>query len=84
VRYVGIGLVQLWRQTLGRLTPEGTCKYHPSCSQYAIDAFRELGLVRGAIVAGWRLLRCIPWSQGCVDYVADRKLFRRASEERHA
>jgi putative membrane protein insertion efficiency factor len=84
VRYVGIGLVQLWRQTLGRLTPEGTCKYHPSCSQYAIDAFRELGLVRGAIVAGWRLLRCNPWSHGGVDYVANRKLFRRASEERHA
>ena len=52
------------------------CKYHPSCSQYAIDAFRELGLVRGGIVAGWRLLRCNPWSHGGVDQVADRSLFR--------
>jgi uncharacterized protein len=83
VRYLGIGLVQVWRHTFGLLTPEGTCKYHPSCSQYAIDAFRELGLVRGAIVAGWRIVRCNPWSHGGVDRVQDRTLFRRR-EERHA
>jgi len=84
VRYLGIGLVQVWRHTFGLLTPEGTCKYHPSCSQYAIDAFRELGLVRGSIVAGWRVLRCNPWSHGGVDRVQDRTLFRRRGEERHA
>jgi putative membrane protein insertion efficiency factor len=84
VRYLGIGLVQVWRHTFGLLTPEGTCKYHPSCSQYAIDAFRELGLVRGLIVAGWRILRCNPWSHGGVDQVQDRRLFRRRGEERHA
>ena len=84
MRYLGIGLVQVWRHTFGLLTPEGTCKYHPSCSQYAIDAFRELGLARGAIVAGWRILRCNPWSHGGVDRVQDRTLFRRRGEERHA
>ena len=83
MRYIGIGLVQVWRHTFGLLTPEGTCKYHPSCSQYAIDALRELGLVRGTIVAGWRILRCNPWSHGGVDRVQDRTLFRRR-EERHA
>ena len=84
MRYLGIGVVYAWRYTFGLLTPEGTCKYHPSCSQYAIDAFRELGLVRGSIVAGWRILRCNPWSHGGVDPVADRTLFRRRGEERHA
>ncbi len=44
-----------------------TCKYHPSCSQYASDALRRYGLVRGSMKAGWRLLRCNPWSQGGVD-----------------
>ena len=84
MRYLGIGLVQLWRHTFGRLTPEGTCKYHPSCSQYALDAFRELGLFRGAILAGWRILRCNPWSHGGVDHVRDRTLFRGSSSGRSA
>jgi uncharacterized protein len=52
------------------------CKYHPSCSQYALEAIRELGLLRGSLVAGWRLLRCNPWSDGGVDHVRDRRLFR--------
>jgi putative membrane protein insertion efficiency factor len=45
-----------------------TCKYHPSCSQYANDAFRKYGPVRGALKTAWRLLRCNPWSHGGVDY----------------
>lgn len=53
------------------------CKYHPTCSQYALDALREAGLARGTVLAGWRLLRCNPWSHGGVDYVRDRRLFRR-------
>jgi putative membrane protein insertion efficiency factor len=45
-----------------------TCKYHPSCSQYAGDALRKYGLVRGSLKAAWRLLRCNPWSRGGVDF----------------
>jgi uncharacterized protein len=53
------------------------CKYHPSCSQYALDALKEFGLLRGLVLAGWRLLRCNPWSHGGVDYAVDQTLFRR-------
>jgi uncharacterized protein len=53
------------------------CKYHPSCSQYAIDAFEEFGLVRGAVLSGWRLLRCNPWSPGGVDHAREQTVFRR-------
>ena len=45
-----------------------TCKYHPSCSQYASDALRKYGPVRGSLKVGWRLLRCNPWSSGGVDH----------------
>jgi putative membrane protein insertion efficiency factor len=72
MRYLGIALVLGWRYSLGLLTPSGTCKYHPSCSQYALDALREHGLLRGSLLAGWRLLRCNPWSRGGVDYVKAR------------
>ena len=65
---VGVALVWLWRATAGALFPT-TCKYHPSCSQYAIDAVRARGLVRGSLLAGWRLLRCNPWSRGGFDPV---------------
>jgi putative membrane protein insertion efficiency factor len=75
VRFVGIGGIYLYRYTLGVHFP-ATCKYHPSCSQYAIDAFRQYGLIRGAVLAGWRLLRCNPWSHGGVDYAEDQRLFR--------
>jgi hypothetical protein len=75
MKLVGIGLVHAWRWTFGLLTPQQTCKYHPSCSQYAIDAFHEFGFARGALLAGWRLLRCNPWSHGGVDYPRDQTLF---------
>ncbi len=75
MKYVGIALVQAYRQTLGRVLP-ASCKYHPSCSQYALDALRRYGLMRGAVLAGWRILRCNPWSHGGVDHAEDQTLFR--------
>jgi putative membrane protein insertion efficiency factor len=74
--YVGVGLVLAYRYTLGTLFP-ASCKYHPSCSRYAIEALRDYGLVRGSALAAWRLLRCNPWSRGGVDHVCDQTLFRR-------
>jgi uncharacterized protein len=65
---LGIALVYLYRCTLGLLVPPGRCKYHPSCSQYALDALRKHGLLKGSALAAWRLLRCNPWSRGGVDY----------------
>jgi putative membrane protein insertion efficiency factor len=53
------------------------CRYYPSCSDYAIQAIREVGPVRGLILAAWRLLRCNPFSHGGFDEVSDRRLFRR-------
>jgi uncharacterized protein len=54
------------------------CKYHPTCSQYALDALREFGFARGVALAGWRILRCNPWSHGGVDYARDQRLFGRS------
>jgi putative membrane protein insertion efficiency factor len=52
------------------------CKYYPSCSEYALQAVRRYGVLRGVALAGWRLLRCNPWSHGGVDFVEDQTLFR--------
>lgn len=53
------------------------CKYVPSCSEYARMAIREFGMVKGVVLAGWRLLRCNPASHGGIDYPCDQRLFRR-------
>ena len=71
---VGVAAVWMWRLSFGALFPT-TCKYHPSCSQYAIDACKEFGFLKGTVLAGWRLLRCNPWSRGGVDYARDQKVF---------
>ena len=46
------------------------CRFHPSCSQYAIDALRLRGVLAGSALALWRLLRCQPFSRGGYDPVA--------------
>jgi putative membrane protein insertion efficiency factor len=61
-------LVYLWRYVVAAFFPPASCKYHPSCSQYALDAVRKYGPVKGSAKAAWRLLRCNPWSHGGVDY----------------
>ena len=52
------------------------CRFEPTCSAYAMEATRELGAVRGSILAVWRILRCNPWSHGGHDPLEDRRLFR--------
>ncbi len=52
------------------------CKYYPSCSEYAAQAIERFGILRGLVLAGWRLLRCNPWSHGGFDPVDAQRLFR--------
>jgi putative membrane protein insertion efficiency factor len=78
VTRAAILLVHAYQRLVSPLLPRpagGRCKYHPSCSQYAVDALREFGLARGLVLAGWRLLRCNPWSHGGVDYARDTRIF---------
>jgi uncharacterized protein len=52
------------------------CKYYPSCSEYAAQAIDRFGILRGLVLAGWRLLRCNPWSHGGFDPVEQQRLFK--------
>jgi len=51
------------------------CRYHPTCSQYAVEAIGQFGILRGVVLAGWRLLRCNPFSAGGLDPVSSQRLF---------
>ncbi len=52
------------------------CKYEPTCSRYAVEAIGQYGILRGLVLAGWRLLRCNPWSYGGYDPVEAQRVFR--------
>jgi putative membrane protein insertion efficiency factor len=52
------------------------CRYYPSCSEYAVQAIEGYGILRGLVLAGWRLLRCNPFSRGGYDPVEAQGLFK--------
>ncbi|MBV9309632.1 MAG: membrane protein insertion efficiency factor YidD [Solirubrobacterales bacterium] len=66
--------IKLYQWLLSPLLGE-RCKYYPSCSEYAAQAIRRFGILRGTVLAGWRLLRCNPWSRGGFDPVEAQRLF---------
>ncbi|WP_419181631.1 membrane protein insertion efficiency factor YidD [Novosphingobium mangrovi (ex Huang et al. 2023)] len=65
-----IGIARAWQLGPSRLMPP-TCRYTPSCSQYAIEAVRKHGAIKGGCLAIWRLLRCQPWGGHGHDPVPD-------------
>jgi uncharacterized protein len=70
-----IAPIELYRRFVSPAIPR-RCKYEPTCSRYAVDAIRKYGILRGLVLAGWRLLRCNPWSYGGYDPVEAQRVFR--------
>jgi hypothetical protein len=75
-QFLLVGLLKLYQLVvsplLGLFTAPGygqTCRFYPSCSEYALVAVQRHGVVRGSWLAGRRLLRCHPWNPGGVDHV---------------
>jgi putative membrane protein insertion efficiency factor len=66
--------VRIYQRLISPLFPR-RCKYEPTCSAYAIEAVKAYGPVRGAVLAGWRLLRCNPFSSGGLDPVGAQRVF---------
>ena len=75
MRTLAIVPIWLYQRLISPFLPS-RCKYHPSCSHYAVDAIRTYGAARGVVLAGWRILRCNPWSHGGFDPVEQQRLFK--------
>ncbi len=67
-----IFLIQLYRNTVSPLRLP-TCRFTPTCSQYAVEALGEHGLIRGGWLALARLGKCGPWHRGGWDPVPERR-----------
>ena len=65
---LAIGGVRVYQWTV-RPFIGAHCRFEPSCSEYAVAALRGHGLLRGSLLAGWRILRCNPWNEGGHDPV---------------
>jgi hypothetical protein len=70
--WLGIQLIRLYRYAVSPALPPA-CRFMPTCSQYAEDALREYGLLKGSWYALGRLLRCHPWHKGGHDPIQVRR-----------
>ncbi|MBI4360028.1 MAG: membrane protein insertion efficiency factor YidD [Candidatus Jacksonbacteria bacterium] len=81
---LALSLIRLYQKTisldhgpLSYIRPYGQCKFYPSCSEYAYQAIISYGLLKGAAIGIRRLFRCVPWSEGGVDYVIKNSKLRK-------
>lgn len=63
--------IRFYRRYLSRLKPP-MCRFHPTCSEYALEAIERHGVLRGCALAAWRILRCNPLVKGGYDPVPPR------------
>ena len=75
LRHAAVAPIRLYQRTVSRALPR-RCKYEPTCSEYAAQAIQRFGILRGLVLACWRVLRCNPWSHGGFDPVSAQRLFR--------
>jgi hypothetical protein len=74
-RALAVAPIVLYRTVISPALPR-RCKYEPTCSRYAVDAIRGYGILRGVVLATWRVLRCNPWSDGGYDPVQAQRVFK--------
>ncbi|HJC27820.1 MAG TPA: membrane protein insertion efficiency factor YidD [Candidatus Dietzia intestinipullorum] len=70
VARVLLWMLDFYQKGISPLTPP-SCRFEPTCSSYAVEAVRIHGALRGTGLAGWRLLRCGPWTRGGWDPVPE-------------
>ena len=68
--------LRVYKKFISPLLPPA-CRFTPTCSEYAIEAIEKFGVIRGGVLASWRLLRCNPWSKGGYDPVPNRFTLKR-------
>lgn len=74
-RNIVVLLVRVYRAVISPLYGD-VCRYYPSCSQYALTAVQDRGVVVGGALAARRIVRCHPWAEGGIDDVPLKRVRR--------
>ena len=75
---LALQLLRLYKRWVSPAFPP-SCRYVPTCSEYAMEAVERYGALRGGMMAAWRLLRCHPLAKGGLDPVVKADAVRRSS-----
>ena len=68
MKFLALGLLRLYKRWISPAFPP-SCRYVPTCSEYAMEAIERYGAWRGGMMAAWRVLRCHPFARGGLDPV---------------
>jgi uncharacterized protein len=68
-RWILLGFIRLYQATLSRTIPQNSCRFYPTCSHYGYQAIYKYGVLKGALMAAWRIIRCNPFNPGGFDPV---------------
>jgi putative membrane protein insertion efficiency factor len=68
-RYLVLAIIRLYQLTISRALPPNTCRFYPTCSHYGYQSIYKYGLIKGGVMAVWRVLRCNPFNPGGFDPV---------------
>ncbi len=68
LKKVIIFLIKLYKRFISPLLPN-SCRFYPTCSQYAIDSIKKYGVFKGGVKAAYRIIRCNPFNRGGYDPV---------------
>jgi putative membrane protein insertion efficiency factor len=68
-RLLLLALIRLYQMTFSRLMPADTCRFYPTCSHYGYQAVYKYGVLKGGLMAAWRVIRCNPFNRGGFDPV---------------
>ena len=70
MKHLLIKLIRIYQRGISPLTPP-TCRFTPTCSNYAVEALKKHGAIKGSILTIWRVLRCNPFGKGGYDPVPE-------------
>lgn len=73
IKKIMLFLIKTYQVTISPIFSAGACRYYPTCSHYAAEAIEVHGIIKGTLLAVWRIMRCNPFSKGGYDPVPPKK-----------